>query len=91
LADHFSDAGAALNRPVQAYCARCEKLFCYFRDHARRLYCSPYCVENERLDLLAFTRTQRRKTAVARARLEQTARHFSRFPDGGLAFDRGAA
>lgn len=69
---------------AQHECKRCEKLFCYFRiAEARRFYCTP-CVALERRDLLDFTKMQRRMAAISRAHEQSSARHFSRFPEGGL-------
>lgn len=54
-------------KPAQAYCKRCTELFVYFQYDARRRYCSP-CIGLERLDLLAFTKLQRRMAAAASGR-----------------------
>lgn len=61
-------------KPAQAECRRCEKLFCYFQRTTRRLYCG-LCVEMERIDLLEFTKTQRRQRAFLDA---PAADHFWR-------------
>jgi hypothetical protein len=74
-------------RPAQDECRRCEKLFCYFRlprQHARRRYCTP-CVNLERVDLLEFSKVQRRKRAAARAHADQSARHLSGYQRRGLS------
>lgn len=68
--------------PVQSYCKRCERLFCYFAEtNSRRQYCST-CVELERLDLLAFSKLQRRRKALAKAMEVGSIRPMARVAEG---------
>lgn len=44
--------------PTQHECARCKRLFCYFRKTKPRMYCGP-CVELERRDSVVALRSDR--------------------------------
>ena len=57
-----------MSRPEQTECARCERLFCYFRSTKPRMYCTR-CVELEHEDANRFTNLLARYRRLMEMRL----------------------